>query len=88
MNGFLARYTPSGRDEALGDDHEPEDVDHIAFFRSPMDGEWYVRMGHETSGACDFISAIYKVTNGDWLDVLHDESEQVTVWEPLLGGEA
>lgn len=77
---FLKKYRPSTHEEALGDDHEPEDVDNITFFRSPMDGEWYVRMGHETSGACDFIEAIYFVEDASWLVELHSASEEHTVW--------
>jgi hypothetical protein len=57
-----------------------EDPDQIRFFRSEMDGEWYVEMGHKTSGGCSYVSGTFKVNDDVGLDYLHEESEEVTVF--------
>lgn len=62
------------------DDEDIERQDRITFFRSRMDGEWYVEFGHRTAGMCSYVAAVFKVNDDGPLEELHGASEMVTVF--------
>lgn len=75
------KFTETRHSDVFGDDMDDvERHDRITFFRSRMDGEWYVEFGHRTAGAVSYMSAIYKVNDDLPLDELHEASEMVTVF--------
>lgn len=63
-------------------DEELDGGNVIAFYRSDADGEWYVRFGHKTAGACVHIGVTLKV--GEYeskaLAELHDAAETINVF--------